>query len=91
MSTEQLRTALPSKARWTPTNTRARRLVVKKGLTNGLIARALTEHGFPVNDFSVANVIRGRVRRPDLRKAIADYLGVPVESLWPDFHDDTAA
>ena len=91
MYTEQSPINLPSKARWKPSNTRARRLIVMRRMTYGQIARTLTERGFQCNDISVANVIRGRVRRPDLRKAIADYLGKPVEALWPDFHDDNAA
>lgn len=80
----------PSKARPRTPNTRARRLVFQRRLTYGQIARMLTERGFACNEIGVANAIRGRTRRPDLRKALADFLEKPVEALWPDFHDDVA-
>jgi hypothetical protein len=82
--------SLPRKGRWTPCNTRARRLITQRKLTYSRIAQALTDGGIPVSAFNVANVVRGWTRRPDLRKAIADYLGKPADVLWPDFHDDAA-
>lgn len=82
--------AMPKRGRWTPCNTKVRRIITQRKLTYSRIAQALTANGFPVSAFNVANVVRGWTRRPDVRKAIADYLGKPVESLWPDFHDDAA-
>lgn len=44
----------------------------------------------PCTMHDVGNVVRGFTRRPDLRVAIADLLGKPVDLLWPEFRDDVA-
>ena len=65
--------------------------MVQHKLTYGQLAQRLAERGFPCTVFNVSNVIRGMTRRPDVRRALAEYFGKPVEALWPDYHDDDVA
>lgn len=74
----------PPRASWTPCSSRARILIVKRGLTYALIADQLQASGIPCTAFNVANVVRGFTRRPDIRHGLATLLGVEVGQLWPE-------
>ncbi|MCS6290391.1 MAG: hypothetical protein H8K10_15655 [Nitrospira sp.] len=76
--------AIPQRASWTPCNSRARLLIVKRGLTYAHIAEQLQQQGIPCSAFNVANVVRGFTKRPDVRQGIANVLGVDVGQLWPE-------
>jgi len=65
-----------------PCGNRVRLILLRRGLTYAEVARKLGVS----NRSSIARVVYGHYRVPEIREGIAKLVNMPVEALWPERH-----
>lgn len=63
-----------------PCVNRVRLILLRRGLTYAEVARRLGVS----NRSSIARVVYGHYRVPEIREGIAKLVNMPVEALWPE-------
>ncbi len=76
------RTMLSNKSLPQPCVNRVRLILLRRGLTYAEVARKLGVS----NRSSIARVVYGHYRVPEIREGIAKLVKMPVEALWPERH-----
>jgi len=76
------RTMLSNKSLPQPCVNRVRLILLRRGLTYAEVARQLGVS----NRSSIARVVYGHYRVPEIREGIAKLVNMPVEALWPERH-----
>jgi len=60
--------------------------ILRAGTTQAAIARAATGDGLTCSKEMVCRVIDGKVVSDRIRRAIADAIGIPAETIWRSYY-----